>query len=318
MKRPKILHVDKNHPILTVGLEKLGFENIISYKTPLDEIMKSIEQYQGIVIRSRFTLDKLILNAAKKLKFIARVGSGLENIDVKYAISKKIHLISSPEGNRNAVGEHALGLLLSLMNKLHSGHEKIKNGSWIREEQRGFELEGKTVAIIGYGNTGKSFAKKLACFNNLRILCYDIKPNLGDKITSQVSLEEINNKAQILSLHVPETQKTIGFINRSFIEKMKNPFWLINTSRGKVVVTDDLVEGLKSKRILGAGLDVLEYESNSFNSIINSSKITPSLEYLIKSGKVLLSPHVAGWTHESHEKLALTIIRKIKNLRLTN
>ena len=318
MKRPKILHVDKNHPILIVGLEKLGFENIISYKTPLTEIMKSIEQYQGIVIRSRLTLDKLILNAAKKLKFIARVGSGLENIDVKYAISKKIHLISSPEGNRNAVGEHALGLLLSLMNKLHSGHEKIKNGSWIREEQRGFELEGKTVAIIGYGNTGKSFAKKLAGFNNLKILCYDVKSNLGDEITSQVSLEEINNKAQILSLHVPQTAKTIGFINRSFIEKMKNPFWLINTSRGKVIVTDHLVEGLKSKKILGAGLDVLEYESNSFNSIIKSSKITPSLEYLIKSDKVLLSPHVAGWTHESHEKLALTIIRKIKNLRLTN
>ena len=314
MKRPKILHVDKNHPILTVGLEKLGFENIISYKTPLAEIMKSIEQYQGIVIRSRFTLDKLILNAAKKLKFIARVGSGLENIDVKYASSKKIHLISSPEGNRNAVGEHALGLLLSLMNKLHSGHEKIKNGFWIREEQRGFELEGKTVAIIGYGNTGKSFAKKLACFNNLKILCYDIKPNLGDKITSQVSLEEINNKAQILSLHVPETPKTIGFINRSFIEKMRNPFWIINTSRGKVVVTAELVEGLKSNKILGAGLDVLEYESSSFYSIFNDNKKNSSLTFLKNSKRVILTPHVGGWTLESHKKLSETILDKIRAL----
>ena len=171
MKRPKVLHVDENHPILIDGLEKLGFENIIEYETPLSEIIKMINQYDGIVIRSRFTIDKLILNAAKRLKFIARVGSGLENIDVEYAKSKKIHLISSPEGNRNAVGEHALGLLLSLMNKLHSGHQKIINGSWIREEQRGFELEGKTVAVIGYGNTGKSFAKKLVGFNNLKILC---------------------------------------------------------------------------------------------------------------------------------------------------
>ena len=318
MKRPKILHVDENHPILLDGLEKLGFENVISYETPLTEIMKSIEQYQGIVIRSRFTVDKLILKAAKKLKFIARVGSGLENIDVKYACSKKIHLINSPEGNRNAVGEHALGMLLSLMNKLHTGHQKIVNGSWIREEHRGFELEGKTLAIIGYGNTGKSFAKKLAGFNNLKILCYDIKSNLSDEITSQVSLEEIINKAQILSLHLPQTQKTIGFFDKLFIEKMKNPFWLINTSRGKVVVTDDLVEGLKSKKILGAGLDVLEYESNSFNSLTNSNKITTSLEYLIKSDKVLLSPHVAGWTYESHKKLASIVIRKIKELKLTN
>ena len=141
---------------------------------------------------------------------------------------------------------------------------------------------------------------------------------MGDEITSQVSLKEIINKAQILSLHLPQTKKTVGFFNRSFIEKMKNPFWLINTSRGKVVVTDDLVEGLKTKKILGAGLDVLEYESNSFNSITNSNKITPSLEYLIKSDKVLLSPHVAGWTYESHKKLALTIVKKIKDLRLTN
>ena len=318
MKRPKVLHVDENHPILIDGLEKLGFENIIEYETPLSEIIKMINQYDGIVIRSRFTINKLILKAAKRLKFIARVGSGLENIDVECAKSKKIHLISSPEGNRNAVGEHALGLLLSLMNKLHSGHQKIKNGSWIREEQRGFELEGKTVAVIGYGNTGKSFAKKLVGFNNLKILCYDIKPNLGDEITSQVSLKEIINKAQILSLHLPQTKKTVGFFNRSFIEKMKNPFWLINTSRGKVVVTEDLVEGLKTKKILGAGLDVLEYESNSFNSITNSNKIAPSLEYLIKSDKVLLSPHVAGWTYESHKKLALTIVKKIKDLRLTN
>ena len=318
MKKPKILHVDENHPILLDGLEKLGFENVISYETPLTEIMESIEQYQGIVIRSRFAVDKLILKAAKKLKFIARVGSGLENIDVKYASSKKIHLINSPEGNRNAVGEHALGMLLSLMNKLHTGHHKIVNGSWIREEHRGFELEGKTLAIIGYGNTGKSFAKKLAGFNNLKILCYDIKSNLGDEITSQVSLEEIINKAQILSLHLPQTQKTIGFFDKLFIEKMKNPFWLINTSRGKVVVTDDLVEGLKSKKILGAGLDVLECESNSFNSLTNSNKIATSLEYLIKSDKVLLSPHVAGWTYESHKKLASIVIRKIKELKLTN
>ena len=314
----KVLHLDENHPKLYQGFKQLGISNYFDFESEKKIIEKTISRYDGIVLRSRIEIDKCLIDKASKLKFIVRVGSGLENIDVKYAKKKEIKIISSPEGNSNAVGEHALGMLLSLINYMYSSQKEIFDGFWHRESNRGFELKNKTVGIIGYGNTGKSFAKKLAGFNNLKILCYDIKSNLGDEITSQVSLEEIINKAQILSLHLPQTQKTIGFFDKLFIEKMKNPFWLINTSRGKVVVTDDLVEGLKSKKILGAVLDVLECESNSFNSLTNSNKIATSLEYLIKSDKVLLSPHVAGWTYESHKKLALIVIRKIKELRLTN
>ncbi len=187
-----------------------------------------------------------------------------------------------------------------------------KGGSWLRNEHRGWELEGKTVGIIGYGNTGKSFAKKLKGFNNLNIIFYDIKSNLGDESARQVTLEEIQKKAQILSLHIPETNRTLGMINKKFIDEMKHSFWLINTARGKIVVTDDLVNALNSGKIIGAGLDVLEYESNSFYSIFNSPKSNQALTYLLNSKKVLLSPHVGGWTYESHIKLAQTILDKIK------
>ena len=249
-------------------------------------------------------------------KFIARVGAGLENIDISYAKYKNIHLIAAPEGNRNAVGEHALGMLLAIMNKLRTGHQNIAKGLWLRELHRGCEIEGNTIGIIGYGNTGKSFAKKLTGFNDVEILCYDIKPNLGDNIAKQVSLIELQNKAKIISLHVPETDQTIGMINKNFINKIKHPFWLINTSRGKNVVTKDLVDAIKSKKIIGAGLDVLDYESSSFNSVFNSDKEMNSLKFLIEAEEVILSPHVGGWTVESHYKLAKTILNKIRNLKI--
>ena len=316
MRKPLILHVDENHPLLIKGLKDMGFENVIEYNTPLEKLIPNLNLYQGLVIRSRFPIDKKFLDLATNLKFIARVGAGLENIDISYAEHKNISLIAAPEGNRNAVGEHALGMLLGIMNKLRMGHQNISKGLWLRELNRGYEIEGKTVGIIGYGNTGKSFAKKLIGFNDVEILCYDIKPNLGDKIAKQVSINELQSKAQIISLHVPETDQTIGMIDKNFISKMKHPFWLINTARGKAVVTKDLVDAIKSKKIIGAGLDVLDYESSSFNSVFNSDKELNSLKFLIEADQVILSPHVGGWTVESHQKLAKTILNKILNLRI--
>lgn len=316
MRKPLILHVDENHPLLIKGLKDMGFENVIEYNTPLEKLIPNLKLYKGLVIRSRFPIDKKFLDLATNLKFIARVGAGLENIDISYAEHKNISLIAAPEGNRNAVGEHALGMLLGIMNKLRMGHQNISKGLWLRELHRGYEIEGKTVGIIGYGNTGKSFAKKLTGFNDVEILCYDIKPNLGDKIAKQVSINELQSKAQIISLHVPETDQTIGMIDKNFISKMKHPFWLINTARGKAVVTKNLVDAIKSKKIIGAGLDVLDYESSSFNSVFNSDKELNSLKFLIEADQVILSPHVGGWTVESHQKLAKTILNKILNLRI--
>ena len=313
MNSKKILHVDENHPLLIKGLSDFGYKNILSYHTPLDEIKKELFKYEGLIIRSRFPIDKEIINTASNLKFIARVGSGLENIDIDYANSRNISLIAAPEGNRNAVGEHAVGLLLSLLNKLRLGHSSIQKGNWLREDHRGFELEGKTLGIIGYGNTGKNFAEKLKGFN-VKVIYYDIKPNLGNKHAEQVSLNELQEKAEVLSLHVPQTRFTTGMINKEFITRMRHPFWLINTSRGKAVITEDLVKGLYSKKILGAGLDVLEYESSSFQSIFKNKKRPKAFDYLLNAENVILSPHVAGWTAESHVKLAKIILHKIKTL----
>ena len=314
MSRPKVLHIDKNHDLLLEGLESLGYKNVLAYDTPLSILLPKLKEYFGVVIRSRFPINKKFIDKASNLKFIARVGSGLENIDVRYATKKNINLLSAPEGNRNAVGEHALGMLLCLMNKIRLGHESIKEGVWNREEHRGWELEGRTVGIIGYGNTGQSFAKKLKGFNNLKIIFYDIKQNLGDDFAQQVSLEVLKENAEILSLHIPESKETSGMINEKFINQMQNPFWLINTARGKAVNTDDLVIGIKSGKILGAGLDVLEYESSSFYSVFNDNKKNSSLTFLKNSKRVILTPHVGGWTLESHKKLSETILDKIRAL----
>lgn len=310
MNSKLILHLDENHPLLIKGLEELGFKNHIAYNMPLEKILIDLHHYSGIVIRSRFPIDKKFIDQAPKLKFIARVGAGLENIDVKYAHFKNISTIAAPEGNRNAVGEQSLAMLLSLMNKLRQAHSSIERGEWHREKYRGWELEGKTVGIIGYGNTGKSFAKKLQGFD-VKVIFHDIKTHLGDENAQQVSLEELQNRANILSLHIPQSVETNGMIDQKFIAQMKNPFWFLNTARGKAVVTSALVEGLISEKILGAGLDVFEYESASFHSIFNDRNRPKSLDYLLTSEKVLLSPHVAGWTFESHLKLAQTIVDKI-------
>ena len=306
----KILHLDTNHPLLIQQLKDLGFKNDEDYNSSKAEIEAKIALYDGIVIRSRFTIDKTFLDAAKNLKFIGRVGAGLENIDCNYAESKGVYLISAPEGNRNAVGEHSLALLLSLFNKLNKADKEVREGKWLREANRGIELDGKTVGLIGYGNMGKAFAKKLRGFD-VTVICYDIKEGVGDKNAKQVSLAEFQEKVDVVSLHTPQTPLTQNLVNSSFIQAFKKPFWLINTARGKSVVTKDLVSALESGKILGAGLDVLEYEKTSFEDMFSTSMPEP-FQYLIQAENVILTPHVAGWTVESKEKLAQTIVDKIK------
>lgn len=305
----KILHIDSNHPLLWEQLQQAGFQNEADFTSSKQEVEDKIENYHGIVIRSRFKIDKAFLDKATNLQFIARVGAGLESIDCDYATAKGIHLIAAPEGNANAVGEHAIGMLLSLFNNLNKANNEVKSAQWKREANRGHELEGKTIGIIGYGNMGKSFAKKLRGFD-VTVLCHDILPNMGDSNANQVSLSELQERADVLSLHTPWTPETDKMINADFINQFKKPFWLINTARGNSVVTADLVEALKSGKILGAGLDVLEYEKLSFETLFEGEK-PAAFEYLLQAENVLLTPHIAGWTFESHQKLAQTIVDKI-------
>ncbi|MDT8415440.1 MAG: 2-hydroxyacid dehydrogenase [Flavobacteriaceae bacterium] len=307
---PKILHLDTNHPLLIEDLAKLGFENHTDYTSDKTAIEKKIADYEGIIIRSRIPIDQSLLQAATRLKFIGRVGAGLENIDETFAKKRGIQLFNAPEGNRNAVGEHALGLLLSLFNKIHTAHFEIKSGAWRREANRGVELDGKTVGIIGYGNTGKAFAKKLRGFD-VEVLCVDILPDIGDTNARQVTFDELQRQADVVSLHIPQTPQTLKMVDKNWLAGFQKPFWLINTARGKSVVTQDLVAALKSGQVLGAGLDVLEYEAASFEDFFDSTKMPDPLVYLLQAPNVVLTPHVAGWTEESKVKLAQTIVDKI-------
>ena len=306
-----VLHLDSNHPLLIEQLAALGHTNHEDYSSSKEAIEAKIHSYDGLIIRSRFRIDSNFLDKATNLKFIGRVGAGLENIDTAYAQAKGIQLIAAPEGNQNAVGEHALGMVLALFNKLHTADREVRRGTWQREANRGLELDGKTVGIIGYGHMGKAFAKKLRGFD-VEVLCYDLKPDVGDENAQQVSLKTLQEKTQILSLHIPHTELTFQMVDANFISQFKHPFWLLNTARGSCVVTTDLVAALKSKTVLGAGLDVLEYEKSSFETLFSNTP-PPALAYLLNADNVIVSPHVAGWTVESHQKLAQTIVDKIVN-----
>lgn len=308
----KVLHLDTNHPLIIEQFSELGFQNDEDYTSSKLEVLEKIHSYDGIIIRSRFSIDKAFLEKATNLKFIGRLGAGLENIDVAYAKNSGIFLAAAPEGNRNAVGEHALGMLLSLLNKLNKADKEVRSGIWDREGNRGIEIEGKTVGIIGYGNMGKAFAKKLKGFDVDEVICYDIEGGVEDENARQVGIMELHQRTEVLSLHVPQTEATSGMISAEFIEKFQQPIWLLNTARGKCVVTEDLVEALKTGQVLGAGLDVLEYEKSSFENMFDDKQIPPAFEYLIKAENVILSPHVAGWTVESKIKLAQTVVDKIK------
>ncbi len=322
----KVLHLDTNHSLIIDQFEALGFQNDEDYTSTKEEVMEKIENYDGIIIRSRFSLDEAFFEKATQLKFVGRLGAGLENIDTAYAKAKGIFLAAAPEGNRNAVGEHAIGMLLALFNKLHTADSEVRSGKWDREGNRGLELEGKVVGIVGYGNMGKAFAKKLKGFDVAEVICYDIEGGVGDENARQVGILELQQRADVLSLHVPQTELTMGLVNTAFINAFQKSIWLINTARGKCVVTEDLVAALKSGKIHGAGLDVLEYEKSSFENMFPSAtlsdqtsaalsdqnKISEAFQYLIQADNVILSPHVAGWTVESRIKLAQTVVDKIK------
>ena len=307
----KILHIDSNHPTLISTLKNNGYINDLDISSSKEEIIKIIKDYDGLILRSRFKIDKDFIDNASNLKFIARVGSGLENIDCNYAKRKNIEVISSPEGNSNAVGEHAMGLLLSLLNNINTSSNQVKEGLWFREKNRGFEIEGKTVAILGMGNTGKSFAKKISSFN-CKVFFYDIDEKIKSKYAKKSSLDFLYKNADIVSLHLPHTINNIDLFNKEFIQKFDKPFWLINTSRGKIVNTADLVDALNEKKILGAGLDVIDIESSSFNNI--EKELNPYFNELINLKNVIITPHIAGWTFESNVKLSQIIIDKIKSL----
>ena len=312
----KILHIDSNHPLMIAQLQEAGFENDTDYLSSKAEIEDKIAAYDGIVIRSRFRIDKGFIDKASRLKFIARVGAGMENIDTAYAQQKGITLISSPEGNRNAVGNHTLALLLALLNKLKKADQEIAQGLWLREENRGYELDSLTVGIIGYGNMGKAFSKKLRGFD-CRVLCYDIKEGVGDTCATQVPLEVFQKEVDVVSLHTPETPLTLGMVNTTFIEGFAKNFWLINTARGKSVITEDLVSALQKGKILGAGLDVLEYEQSSFENFFKGT-LPEAFSYLTHANNVILTPHIAGWTIESKTLLSQVIVDKIKALGHTH
>ena len=310
----KILLLDSNHPLITEQLLAKGFLLEEDFTSSYDEVLQKINQYDGIIIRSRIPLDKNFLENAQNLKFIARVGAGMENIDLETAKNLGISLINSPEGNRDAVAEHVVAMLLILMNRLFIASEEVKNGVWKREENRGDELLGKTFGIIGYGNMGKATAKRLSGFG-VEVIFYDILSNLEDEFAKQVSLEELQERADILSLHIPLDASTKYLVDENFISKMKKNFYLVNTARGKNVKTSALVDALKSGKVKAAALDVLEYEKSSFENLDTSTSLSArnkeDLQFLLESNQVIVTPHIAGWTHQSKEKLAQFIVDKI-------
>jgi D-3-phosphoglycerate dehydrogenase len=310
MSTPKVIFIDSVHPILFERLQAAGYD--CEWQTELDrnKIRKRIGDYEGAVIRSKFKFDKEMLDAATNLKWIARSGAGMENIDVDYANSKQIACFNSPEGNRDAVAEHALGMLLMLFNKLKQGDNEVRQGQWNREKNRGIELKGKTVGILGYGYMGAAFAQRLKGFE-VKVIAYDkYKSNFGNEWVEEVDEATLFAETDVLSIHLPLTEETTFLIDRDYLAQFKKAIYLINTARGKNLKTADLLAVMDSGKVLGACLDVLEYEILSFEKL-KSEELPADFQSLTKSDKVILSPHVAGWTVESYEKLSAVLAEKI-------
>lgn len=306
----KIVFLDSVHPILEERLTAEGHSCVLADKQSKEECLETIKDANGIIIRSRFAMNEEFLQFAPKLQFIARSGAGMENIDLRYCKKRGITLYNSPEGNRNAVGEHALGMLLSLFRKLHTADREVRSGKWDREGNRGIELDGKTVGIIGYGNNGSAFAKKLQGFD-VKLMAYDkYKKNFGDHFVMECSLDAILKNADVISFHIPQNQETIYMANDQFFNKIEKSIFLLNLSRGKIVQTSALVKALKSGKVLGAGLDVLEYERTSFESFFKQ-ELPEEFTYLLKSDALIFSPHIGGWTQESYFKLSDMLADKI-------
>ena len=307
----RVLFIDTVHEHLAAHLQRMDYDCVDGSELSREDILNSVSDYEGIVIRSRIKIDKEVLDHATNLRFIARAGAGMENIDVDYAKMLGVQCFNAPEGNRDAVGEHAIGMLLSLFHRINLADQEVRKGLWLREENRGEELLGRTVGIIGYGNTGKAFPKRLEGFGVLTYAYDKYKKNYADSRIIETNMESIFQEAEVVSLHVPLTEETQHLVNDEFFESFKNPIYLINTSRGSVVDTKALVRALESGKVLGACLDVLEYEKFNFEQIENK-EIPEALQYLLDSPKVILTPHVAGWTRESNMKIANVLAEKIQ------
>lgn len=311
----KILITDNTHPVLVEKLRQAGFEVDVDASCSYDSLLSKIDDYDGLVVRSKIVLDARFLRQCNRLRCIGRVGAGMETIDVACAESLGIRCLNSPEGNRDAVGEHALGLLLALFDKIAMADAEVRKGLWRREANRGLEVKGKKIGIIGFGNMGGAFAKRLAGFE-CEVLVYDI---LGEKASGfgmhlpyvrNVALKTLQQEADVVSLHVPLTDTTHYLANESFFEPFAKPFYLINTSRGAVVHTAQLVAEMEQGKVLGAALDVLEYENMSKDGL-DWENIPADFRYLLQSPRTVLSPHVAGWTVESKYKLAAVLADKM-------
>jgi len=305
----KILIAEPVHEILQKTLSEAGFLCSYMPKLSFSELEELISEYNGLVIRSKFKINKSFINKAENLKFIARAGAGMENIDTDYAESKGIKCINSPEGNRDSVGEHTLGMLLTLMHKIKISDAEIRKGIWNRQNI-GTEIQGKTIGIIGYGNMGSAFAQRLKGFS-VNVIAYDkYKVGFSDNYVKEVTLEKLFEETDILSIHVPLTEETEFMVNDKLINQFKKTIYIINTARGKVLKTDDLVKNLKTKKVTGAALDVLEYEKTSFEDIF-SGKNSPTLQYLLNSDNVILTPHIAGSSDTSYRKISQISAEKI-------
>ncbi len=307
----RILVTDSTHPILHDLLLQAGYEVTVDTTLNYDTLLSVIPQYDALVVRSKIIIDRPFLDRARHLRCIGRVGAGMETIDVDYAESLGIRCLNSPEGNRDAVGEHALGLLLALFNNIARADAEVRQGLWQREANRGLELKGRTVGIIGFGNMGSAFAQRLQGFE-CNIIAYDkYKPaGYAPAYVQEVSLHELQQRAQVLSLHVPLTPETRHMVDYPFIQRFRHPFHLINTSRGAVVDTPSLVRALDEGLILGTALDVIEYEDMTRDGL-DLDHLPDAFHYLLHSPRAVLTPHVAGWTVESKEKLASVLAQKI-------
>jgi len=306
----KILIIDPVHEILPKALKDAGHEVEIIYAETYHFYASIIASFDGIIVRSGIRIDAAFIEAGTNLRFIGRVGAGMENIDLDYAQSKGILCLNSPEGNRTAVGEHALGMLLSLLNNLKQADQEVCKAIWKREANRGTEIEGKTIGIIGYGNMGSAFAKRLCGFN-CNVISYDkYKQNYSDDFVRETNMEELFQKCDIVSIHTPLTEETKNMANAKWFNKFHKSIYFINTARGPIVNTEELVSALKSGKVMGACLDVLEYEKLGFENI-NKEDLPEAFHYLANSKRVILSPHIAGWTHESNYKLSKVIADKI-------
>jgi D-3-phosphoglycerate dehydrogenase len=311
MPKSKILFVDTCHPVLEESFDKSGCEVVYNPNALINENF-DLSAYIGLIVRSK-KITAPIIDRMPNMKFIGRVGAGLENIDVAYAEKKGVQCFNSPEGSRHTVGEHAVGLLLSVMNKISKADAEVKNGIWDRDNNWGIEIKDKTIGIIGYGNMGSAFAEKISGFG-AKVIAYDkYKFDYSDAFIQEAQMEHLFEECDILSLHVPLTKETRFMVNSEYLNKFKKNIFLINTARGKVLEIDDLVQAIESGKILGAGLDVLEYEKSAFEKL-DIENLPESLKYLFKSDKVVFTPHVAGWTNESYYKLAKVIFEKVKDL----